>query len=55
MRKLFVAELSVDPAKLQAIIHYDGLPITAQAICELIKANLSPPATSVSSRSGTES
>ncbi|MCH9673561.1 MAG: 2-oxoacid:acceptor oxidoreductase subunit alpha, partial [Gammaproteobacteria bacterium] len=54
MRKLFMTELDADPAKLEAVTHYDGLPITPQFIYESIKARLSP-ASKTSRRSGTES
>jgi 2-oxoglutarate ferredoxin oxidoreductase subunit alpha len=32
LRTLLVAELSIDPAKLIAVLHYDGTPITARFI-----------------------
>ncbi|MBL8287059.1 MAG: 2-oxoacid:acceptor oxidoreductase subunit alpha [Rubrivivax sp.] len=36
MRSLLVNELEVDPARLQAVLHYDGTPITARAITQTI-------------------
>jgi 2-oxoglutarate ferredoxin oxidoreductase subunit alpha len=40
MRTLLVNELGIDPAKLVAILHYDGTPITARFIHELIGARV---------------
>ena len=36
MRTLLVTELEVDPAKLAAVLHYDGTPITARFITAAI-------------------
>jgi 2-oxoglutarate ferredoxin oxidoreductase subunit alpha len=36
MRSLLVNEFGVDPAKLAAVLHYDGTPITARFIVEAI-------------------
>lgn len=37
MRSLLVNELNIDPQKLIPILNYDGMPITADRIVELIK------------------
>ena len=36
LRTLLVAELGMDPAKLIAVLHYDGTPITARFIVKEI-------------------
>jgi len=36
MRTLLVCELQIDPARLQAVLHYDGTPITARFITQAI-------------------
>jgi 2-oxoglutarate ferredoxin oxidoreductase subunit alpha len=36
MRTLLVSELQIDPARLQAVLHYDGTPITARFITQAI-------------------
>ena len=36
MRTLLVTELDIDPAKLTAVLHYDGTPITARFITSAI-------------------
>jgi 2-oxoglutarate ferredoxin oxidoreductase subunit alpha len=36
MRSMLVNELEIDPAKLAAVLHYDGTPITARAITQTI-------------------
>ncbi len=36
LRTLLVAELNIDPAKLIAVLHYDGTPITARFIVKAI-------------------
>ena len=41
LRTLLQNEGQIDPAKLPSVLHYDGLPITATAICEQIEAHLS--------------
>lgn len=38
MRSLLINELEVNPAKLRAVIHYDGMPITATFIEAAIKS-----------------
>ncbi len=40
MRSLLVNELQVDPAKLVAVLHYDGTPITARFIVGEIRQTL---------------
>ena len=40
MRSLLVNELQVDPAKLLAVLHYDGTPITARFIVGEIRQTL---------------
>ncbi len=42
MRTLLVNEFGIDPARLQAVLHYDGTPITARFIVADIAARLSP-------------
>ena len=41
MRTLLVNELEIDPAKLNSITNYDGLPITSTHIVEAIQQHLS--------------
>jgi len=36
MRSLLINEFDIDPARLQAVLHYDGTPITARFIVEAI-------------------
>jgi 2-oxoglutarate ferredoxin oxidoreductase subunit alpha len=36
MRSLLINELHVDPARLRAVLHYDGTPITARFITQAI-------------------
>jgi 2-oxoglutarate ferredoxin oxidoreductase subunit alpha len=43
MRSLLVNEFGVDPAKLVAVLHYDGTPITARFIVEAIASKASAP------------
>ena len=43
MRSLLITELNVDPAKLIAVLNYDGMPITADTITTQILNNLNPP------------
>ena len=38
MRTLLMSECGIDPAKLVAVLHYDGTPITAKFIAEAIAA-----------------
>jgi 2-oxoglutarate ferredoxin oxidoreductase subunit alpha len=40
MRLLLMNELSIDPAKLEAVLHYDGTPITARFIAGEIAAHV---------------
>src|SRR5674476_167140 len=40
MQFLLVNELSIDPARLVKVLHYDGTPITARFITQAIKENL---------------
>ncbi|WP_031404648.1 2-oxoacid:acceptor oxidoreductase subunit alpha [Thiomonas sp. FB-Cd] len=42
MHTLLVNELSIDPARLVKVLHYDGTPITARFISEAIAQNLTP-------------
>ena len=41
LRTLLVAELNIDPAKLIAVLHYDGTPITARFIVKEISQTAS--------------
>jgi 2-oxoglutarate ferredoxin oxidoreductase subunit alpha len=43
MRSLLVNELGIDPARLVAILHYDGTPITARFIVEAIASRAAAP------------
>jgi 2-oxoglutarate ferredoxin oxidoreductase subunit alpha len=36
MRKLLINELDTNPRKLESVLNYDGMPITAAKICEFI-------------------
>jgi 2-oxoglutarate/2-oxoacid ferredoxin oxidoreductase subunit alpha len=40
MRSLLVNELEIDPKKLPKIVNYDGMPITADFICERLNQDL---------------
>ena len=42
MRSLLVNEFGIDPARLVAVLHYDGTPITARFIAGAISARLRP-------------
>jgi len=42
MHSMMVNELSVDPARLVKVLHYDGTPITARFIAQAIGKNLQP-------------
>ena len=42
MRSLLVNELGLDPARLPAVLHYDGTPITARFIAAAIRKNMVP-------------
>jgi 2-oxoglutarate ferredoxin oxidoreductase subunit alpha len=43
MRTLLVNEFGIDPAKLVAVLHYDGTPITARFIAGAISSRGSAP------------
>jgi 2-oxoglutarate ferredoxin oxidoreductase subunit alpha len=43
LRMLLIDQLGVDPAKIVAILHYDGTPITARFITRAIGDHLAPP------------
>ena len=40
LRSLLVNEFEIDPKRLQAVLHYDGTPITARFIAAAIRARL---------------
>jgi len=42
MRSLLVNEFGIDPARLVAVLHYDGTPITARFIAGAIAASVRP-------------
>jgi 2-oxoglutarate ferredoxin oxidoreductase subunit alpha len=42
LRNLLVDEFGIDPARLVAVLHYDGTPITARFIANTIAARLRP-------------
>ena len=42
MRSLLVNEFGIDPARLVAVLHYDGTPITARFIVGTIAASVRP-------------
>jgi 2-oxoglutarate ferredoxin oxidoreductase subunit alpha len=44
LRTLLIQELDVPNAKLVSVLQYDGMPITADAICSMIKARHGVPA-----------
>ncbi|MFT3897869.1 MAG: 2-oxoacid:acceptor oxidoreductase subunit alpha [Thermomonas sp.] len=44
MRSLLVNEFGIDPARLVAVLHYDGTPITARFIVGAIAASVRPQA-----------
>lgn len=44
LRSLLVNEFGIDPARLIAVLHYDGTPITARFIADAICARLRPAA-----------
>jgi len=44
MRSLLVNEFGIDPARLVAVLHYDGTPITARFIAGAIAAGVRPQA-----------
>ncbi|MEO7026406.1 MAG: 2-oxoacid:acceptor oxidoreductase subunit alpha [Caulobacteraceae bacterium] len=47
LRALLINEEGIDPAKLTAVLNYDGSPITARFIVEAIDAALSGPARAI--------
>jgi 2-oxoglutarate ferredoxin oxidoreductase subunit alpha len=44
MRSLLVDAFGIDPARLVAVLHYDGTPITARFIADAILGRLRPAA-----------
>ena len=40
MRCLLINELQADPARLRAVLHYDGTPITARFIVQAISRHV---------------
>jgi 2-oxoglutarate ferredoxin oxidoreductase subunit alpha len=42
LRTLLINEFGIDPARLIAILHYDGTPITARFIAGAITAQMRP-------------
>jgi 2-oxoglutarate ferredoxin oxidoreductase subunit alpha len=42
MRSLLVNEFGIDPARLVAVLHYDGTPITARFIAGAIASSVRP-------------
>ena len=40
MHSILVNELSIDPAKMIKVLHYDGTPITARFITDYIRTHL---------------
>jgi 2-oxoglutarate ferredoxin oxidoreductase subunit alpha len=42
LRSLLVNEFGIDPARLIAVLHYDGTPITARFIADSIAAHIRP-------------
>ena len=40
MRRLLMNECEVAPKKLVSVLHYDGLPITARSITEIMRQSL---------------
>ena len=40
MRTLLTTELGIDPARLIPVLHYDGTPITARFIHEVISSRV---------------
>ena len=40
MHSILVNELSIDPAKMIKVLHYDGTPITARFITDFIRTHL---------------
>jgi 2-oxoglutarate/2-oxoacid ferredoxin oxidoreductase subunit alpha len=48
MHSILVNELSIDPAKMIKVLHYDGTPITARFITDYIRAHLKANASATS-------
>ena len=48
MHSILVNELSIDPAKMIKVLHYDGTPITARFITDYIRAHLKAGASATS-------
>jgi 2-oxoglutarate/2-oxoacid ferredoxin oxidoreductase subunit alpha len=44
MRSMLINELEIDPARLIAVLHYDGTPITARFIARAIRERAQPAA-----------
>ena len=44
LRSLLINEFDIDPARLVAVLHYDGTPITARFIAGAIAASVRPQA-----------
>jgi 2-oxoglutarate ferredoxin oxidoreductase subunit alpha len=42
LRGLLINEFGVDPARLIAVLHYDGTPITARFIADAIASRVRP-------------
>jgi 2-oxoglutarate ferredoxin oxidoreductase subunit alpha len=42
LRMLLLNDLGVDPARIVAVLHYDGTPITARFITDAIQGHLAP-------------
>ena len=42
LRSLLINEFGIDPARLIAVLHYDGTPITARFISAAISSTLIP-------------
>ena len=42
LRSLLINEFGIDPARLVAVLHYDGTPITARFIADAIAARVRP-------------
>ncbi|MDQ6639877.1 MAG: hypothetical protein M3Z15_09485, partial [Pseudomonadota bacterium] len=40
LRMMLVNEQAIDPAKLEAVLHYDGTPITARFITDAIASRI---------------
>ena len=40
MKTLLVNELAIDPARFVSVLNYDGMPITAQFICNAVREHV---------------